>query len=170
MGDVAGARVPHEGLGLRVVALKQSRMDGSTSLTLEWALPRNDYSPRVDKQCSTRFSHDAELGVKCTWSRECAAIHAWKASAMWMPQLSRMRWTLRSVGTSPRHRGQGRRVTAQPTDSSMQSPAYQPQSTGSRGQEAIEQKTSEVRELHCFFNHLGRACKEPDQLNNPTCP
>ena len=36
------------------------------------------------KKRSTRFAHEAEVGVKCIWTRGCASSHAFTAGCLWV--------------------------------------------------------------------------------------
>jgi hypothetical protein len=49
-------------------------------------------------QRSTRFSHDAEIGVKCTWKRGWASSHRWIAGVLRVEALSMTMCTSSSAG------------------------------------------------------------------------
>jgi hypothetical protein len=43
------------------------------SLTLAKSPRRSAWRSMIEKKTSTRLSHDAEVGVKCSWTRGCLA-------------------------------------------------------------------------------------------------
>jgi len=90
-----------------------SRGSRSSSATLRWVPRRSHLAVSSANQRSTRFSQDAEIGVKCTWKRGWASSHRWIAGVLRVEALSMTMCTSSSAGRAV-DRGRGRQSRARP--------------------------------------------------------
>ncbi len=67
--------VQTKGLGCSFVTSRYVEMARSKACVLAWAPRRTCFSVRSPNQRSTRFSHEALVGVKCAWNRGRLASH-----------------------------------------------------------------------------------------------
>ncbi len=70
------------GLGFLFHSLTHTRMSRSNSTTLRWADLRSLRLVSSTNQRSTRFSQDAEVGVKCRWNLRWRSSHFLTASVL----------------------------------------------------------------------------------------
>jgi hypothetical protein len=99
-GDLVGGLGPDERPRVLVAGL-----DPGAVSALSWRTDR--CAPRLSllavgsaNQRSTRFSHDALVGVKCTTKRGWAAGQRWTAGVLCVEELSSTRWMSSAAGTA----------------------------------------------------------------------
>jgi hypothetical protein len=82
--DFVGGLGPGEGLAVLVPALAEPTDGGSEIGDAGRSPRRRAWRSTMEKNTSTRFSQDAEVGVKCSWIRRCLASQPRTTGCLWV--------------------------------------------------------------------------------------
>src|SRR5687767_6071066 len=97
--DLVGGLRPLEGFGLSLWVSTYWRMASRSCGTLVCDPRWRALAVSNPKKRSTRFSHDASVGVKCRWKRGWRSSQRCTAGALWVERLSSTTWISRVGAT-----------------------------------------------------------------------